>query len=120
LSWVMGVRTLRRQTLVSPDRNTTVALDDRVLEVGRSGLKSLSMIDSGHGRRIYRGVVPQKARLRLSLNIPLEALHDERGLAWDVSGKGHCATEVGLNEESDFVYVMGLVRQAFEYQMGGD
>jgi hypothetical protein len=48
-----------------------VALDDRVLEVGRSGLKSLSMIDSGHGRRIYRGVVPQKARLRLSLNIPL-------------------------------------------------
>jgi predicted transport protein len=100
-----------------------VALDDRVLEVGRSGLKSLSMIDSGHGRRIYRGVVPQKARLRLSLNIPLEALHDEHDLAWDVSGKGHWgngATEVGLSEESDFVYVMGLMRQAFEYQMGGD
>ncbi len=68
-------------------------------------------------------VVPQKGRLRLSLNIPLEALHDERGLAWDVSRKGHWGngvTEVGLNEESDFNYVIGLVRQAFEYQMGGD
>ena len=29
-------------------------------------------------------------------------------------------TEVGLAEDDDFAYVMGLVRQAFEYQMGGD
>ena len=68
-------------------------------------------------------VVPQKARLRLSLNIPIEVLRDERQLAWDVSGKGHWgngATEVGLSEASDFTYVMGLVRQAFEYQMGGE
>jgi len=68
-------------------------------------------------------VVPQKARLRLSLNIPLEALHDERGLAWDVSGKGHWGngpTEVALNEDSDVGYIIGLVRQAFEFQMGGE
>ena len=68
-------------------------------------------------------VVPQKAKLRLSLNIPLEVLRDERQLAWDVSDKGHWGngdTEVGLDEESDFTYVMGLVRQAFEYQMGGE
>ncbi|MGN6127567.1 MAG: GmrSD restriction endonuclease domain-containing protein [Humibacter sp.] len=66
-------------------------------------------------------VVPQKARMRLSLNIPLEALHDERGEAWDVSDKGHWGngpTEVALSEDSDFAYVMGLVRQALEYQMG--
>ncbi len=68
-------------------------------------------------------VVPQKARMRLSLNIPIESLHDERGEAWDVSGKGHWGngpTEIGLDEGADFNYVMGLVRQAFEYQMGGD
>lgn len=68
-------------------------------------------------------VVPQKARMRLSLNIPIEVLHDERGLAWDVSGRGHWGngpTEVGLDESSDFTYVMGLVRQALEYQLGGD
>lgn len=68
-------------------------------------------------------VVPQKARLRLSLNLPLDALHDERALAVDVSGKGHWGngpTEVGLKESSDLGYVIGLVRQAYEYQMGGE
>ncbi|WP_448059639.1 GmrSD restriction endonuclease domain-containing protein [Cellulomonas hominis] len=66
-------------------------------------------------------VVPQKARMRLSLNIPLEALHDERDEAWDVSDKGHWGngpTGVALNEDSDFAYVIGLVRQALEFQMG--
>lgn len=66
-------------------------------------------------------VIPQKARLRLSLNIPIEVLHDERKLAWDVSGKGRWGngpTEVTLDEDSDFGYVMGLVRQALEFQMG--
>ena len=65
-------------------------------------------------------VVPQKARLRLSLNIPIEVLRDERNLAWDVSGKGHWGngpTEVELTEDSDLGYVIGLVRQALEYQI---
>lgn len=68
-------------------------------------------------------VVPQKARMRLTLNIPVESLRDERSLAWDVSGKGHWGngtTELALSEESDFTYIVGLVRQAYEYQMGGD
>ena len=68
-------------------------------------------------------VVPQKARMRLSLNIPIEELRDERGLAWDVSDKGHWGngpTEVALDETTDFSYVMGLVRQALELQMGDD
>jgi predicted transport protein len=34
-------------------------------------------------------VVPQVARMRLSLNCTFESLHDERDLAWDVTGKGH-------------------------------
>jgi uncharacterized protein with ParB-like and HNH nuclease domain/predicted transport protein len=66
-------------------------------------------------------VVPQVARMRLSLNCTFESLHDERGLAWDVTGKGHWGNgnvEVGLDEESDFAYVMGLVRQAYEFQIG--
>lgn len=68
-------------------------------------------------------VVPQVGRLRLSLNIPIEALHDERELAYDVSAKGHWGngpTEVTLDESSDFMYVMGLARQAYEYQLGAE
>ena len=71
----------------------------------------------------FLDVIPQKARLRLSLNIPLAALRDEHHLAWDVSDKGHWGngdTEVSLDEGSDFAYVMGLVRQAYEHQLGGD
>lgn len=71
----------------------------------------------------FLDVVPQVARMRLSLSIPIESLRDERGIAYDVSGKGHWGngtTEVTLNEESDFAYVMGLVRQAYEYQMADE
>lgn len=65
-------------------------------------------------------VVPQASRLRLTLNIPFEALRDDRGLAIDVTGRGHWGNgnvEVPLDEGSDFAYVMGLVRQSFETQM---
>jgi len=72
------------------------------------------------GETNFVDVVPQVARLRLSLNLPFETLHDERNLAWDVTGRGHWGngnTEVGLDENSDFTYVMGLVRQAYEFQI---
>ncbi|MEX7473160.1 DUF1524 domain-containing protein, partial [Mycobacterium adipatum] len=68
-------------------------------------------------------VIPRKARMRLSLNIPIESLHDEHGVAEDVSRKGHWGngpTEVVLDENGDFTYVMGLIRQAYEFQMGGE
>ncbi|WP_278314241.1 GmrSD restriction endonuclease domain-containing protein, partial [Lolliginicoccus levis] len=66
-------------------------------------------------------IVPQVSRMRLTLNMPFEALHDERGLAKDITGLGKWGNgniQVTLDESSDFTYIMGLVRQAFEYQMG--
>lgn len=68
-------------------------------------------------------VIPLKSRLCLSLGVPIESLHDERGLATDVSNRGRWGNgsiEVNLTEESDFAYVMGLVRQAHEYQMADE
>lgn len=70
----------------------------------------------------FLDAIPQKARLLLSLGIPLDELRDERGLARDVTGKGRWGngpTEVALDESSDFTYVISLVRQAFERQIGG-
>jgi predicted transport protein len=55
--------------------------------------------------------------------LPFETLHDERKLAWDVTGRGHRGNgnvEVALDEASDFPYVMGLVRRAYEFQITGD
>ena len=66
-------------------------------------------------------VVPQQGRLRLSLNMHFHELHDPKKLAKDVTDLGRWGNgdvEVGLSEAEDMPYIMGLVRQAFEKQMG--
>lgn len=66
-------------------------------------------------------VVPQKSRLRLSLNLHFHELHDPRGLAKDVTNLGRWGNgdvEVAMSTSDELPYVMGLVRQAFERQMG--
>jgi len=66
-------------------------------------------------------VVPQKSRLRLSLNMKFYEVHDPRGLCKDVANVGRWGNgdvEVALNCIEDLPYVMGLVRQAFEKQIG--
>lgn len=66
-------------------------------------------------------VVPQKSRLRLSLNMKFHEVHDPRGMCRDVTNLGRWGNgdvEVALSRAEDLPYVMGLVRQAFEKQMG--
>ena len=66
-------------------------------------------------------VVPQKSRLCLSLNLHFHELHDPRGHAKDVTNLGRWGNgdvEVALSTPDELSYVMGLVRQAFEKQMG--
>ena len=66
-------------------------------------------------------IVPQKSRLRMSLNMQFHELHDPKGLAKDVTSLGRWGNgdiEVGLSKREELPYVMGLVRQALEKQMG--
>jgi uncharacterized protein with ParB-like and HNH nuclease domain/predicted transport protein len=66
-------------------------------------------------------VVPQASRLRLSLNMQFHELHDPRGIAKDVTNLGRWGNgdiEVGLASLDDMPYVLGLIRQSFEKQMG--
>ena len=66
-------------------------------------------------------VVPQKSKLRLTLNLHFHELHDPKGIAKDVTNLGRWGNgdvEVGLRRSQQMPYVMGLVRQAFEKQMG--
>ncbi len=68
-------------------------------------------------------VVPLAKRLRLTLNMPFPEIIDPKGLCKDVSnlGKwGNGDVEVGLSTIEQVPYVMGLVRQSFERQMGND
>ncbi|WP_419590645.1 DUF5655 domain-containing protein, partial [Thiolapillus sp.] len=66
-------------------------------------------------------VVPQAKRLRLSLNMPFPDIDDPKGLCKDVTGLGRWGNgdvEVGLSSFDGLPYVLGLVRQSFEKQMG--
>ena len=66
-------------------------------------------------------MVPQKRRLILSLNMQFHELHDPKGLANDVTSLGRWGNgdvEVGFCKPEELPYVMGLVRQALEKQLG--
>ena len=66
-------------------------------------------------------VVPQAKRLRLSLNIDFSEINDPKGIAKDVTNLGRWGNgdvEVTLSTLNELPYALGLVRQAFEKQMG--
>ncbi|PIU51057.1 hypothetical protein COS91_06655 [Candidatus Desantisbacteria bacterium CG07_land_8_20_14_0_80_39_15] len=66
-------------------------------------------------------VVLQAKRLRLSLNMAFHEVNDPKGLCKDITSVHHWGNgdvEVGLSSLDELPYVLGLVRQAFEKQMG--
>ncbi len=66
-------------------------------------------------------IVPQAKRMRLSLNMPFAEINDPKQLCKDVSGVGRWGNgdvEVSLSSLDELPYVMGLVRQSYERQMG--
>jgi predicted transport protein len=68
-------------------------------------------------------VIPQARRLRLVLNLKFPEINNPRGLCRDVTGLGRWGNgdvDVGLSTLDDLPYVLGLVRQANEKQMGPD
>ncbi|HEY9722612.1 MAG TPA: DUF262 and DUF1524 domain-containing protein, partial [Oscillatoriaceae cyanobacterium] len=68
-------------------------------------------------------VVPQKRRLRLSLNMPFGAIQDPLSLCTDISNIGRWGNgdvETGVSSIQDIDNVMPLIRQAFEWQTGRD
>ena len=69
---------------------------------------------------VFVTLIPRLDKLRLVLNIPFPELQDARGLCRDVTNIGHWSSgdvDLDVTPASDLAYVMGLVRQAFEWQM---
>lgn len=103
------------RTLFETFRKEVLALDPGVTE------EVLKLYIAYKAETNFVDVVPQKSRLRLSLNMQFHELHDPKGLAKDVTNLGRWGNgdiEVGLNKADELPYVMGLVRQSFEKQMG--
>jgi len=106
-------------------------LKDEMLELYKSFEKRVLNIDASarvEFKKLYIAfksqtnfvdVVPQKRRLRLSLNISFDEIKDTKGICKDVSGLGRWGNgdvEVGLDNNSDLDYIIELVEQAFEEQ----
>ena len=67
-------------------------------------------------------VVPQAKRLLLVLNLGIDDIEDPKGLCRDISNIGRWGNgdvEIGLSSVNELPYVMGLIRQSFDRQMGG-
>jgi len=62
-----------------------------------------------------------KKRLQLLLNVQFPEINDPKGLCRDITGVGRWGNgdvEVSLSSLDELPYVMGLVRQSYERQMG--
>jgi predicted transport protein len=97
-------------------RKEVLALDDCVTE------EFLKLYVAYKAESNFVDIVPQAKRLRISLNMPFPEINDPKGLCKDVSSVGRWGNgdvEVGLESLDKLPYVIGLVRQSLERQMGG-
>lgn len=97
-------------------RKEVQALDDCVTE------EFLKFYVAYKAESNFVDIVPQTKRLRISLNMPFPEINDPKGLCKDVSSVGRWGNgdvEVSLKSLEELPYVIGLVRQSLERQMGG-
>lgn len=97
-------------------RKTVLALNPNVTE------EFLKLYVAYKAETNFVDVVPQSKRLRLILNIAFADLDDPRGQCRDISNIGHWGrgnVEIFLSNLDGLPYVMGLIRQALDRQMGG-
>jgi uncharacterized protein with ParB-like and HNH nuclease domain/predicted transport protein len=96
-------------------RKQVLALDPCVTE------EILKLYVAYRAETNFVDVVPQAKRLRLSLNMAFPEIADPKGICRDVAGLGRWGNgdvEVGLASLDELPYVIGLVRQSLEKQLG--
>jgi uncharacterized protein with ParB-like and HNH nuclease domain/predicted transport protein len=68
-------------------------------------------------------VVPKVTRLRIAINMRFSQINDPKGICKDVTGGGWWGTgdvQVRLSTLDELPYVLGLVRQSLELQLGNE
>lgn len=96
-------------------RAEVLALDECVTE------EFLKLYVAYKAETNFVDIVPQSKCLRLSINLDFPEIDDPRGLCKDVTNLGRWgngSVEVRLDRLEDLTYVVGLVRQALERQLG--
>ncbi|MGJ0485203.1 MAG: GmrSD restriction endonuclease domain-containing protein [Methylomicrobium sp.] len=96
-------------------RQAVLALDPCVTE------EFLKLYVAYKAETNFVDVIPQAKRLLLVLNTAIEDIEDPKSLCRDISNIGRWGNgdvEVGLSSLEELPYVIGLIRQAFDQQMG--
>ena len=96
-------------------RKAVLALDPCVSE------EFLKLYVAFKGETNFVDVIPQAKRLLLVLNMRYPEVNDPKGLCKDVTDIGRWGNgdvEVGLSNLEELPYVLGLVRQSLELQLG--
>jgi len=106
----------------SPVRKLYEALRKEVLAIDPVVIEEVKKLYIAYKAETnFVDVVPQAKALRMALNIDFNEINDPKGMCKDVAGIGRWGngdTEVKLSSLDQLPYVIGLVRQAFEKQMG--
>lgn len=98
-------------------RKAVLALDPCVME------EFMKNYVAYKAEKDFVNVVPQVKRLRLVLNMRFAEVNDPKGLCKSCRGKGRWGkgdVEIGLATLEELPYVIGLVRQSLELQLGND
>jgi uncharacterized protein with ParB-like and HNH nuclease domain/predicted transport protein len=98
-------------------RKAVLALDPCVTE------EFLKLYVAYKAETNFVDVIPQAKRLRLVLNMRFVDVIDPKGLCKDITGVGRWGNgdvEVGLSSMNELPYVIGLVRQSLELQLGSE
>ena len=122
--------TSQQYSLADHPHLTNGAMRD-VFEALRKGILALDSCISEEFLKLYVtykaeinfvDVISQVKRLRLLLNMPFHEVDDPKGICLDVTSLGQWGNgdvEVSLSSVDEIPYVMGLIRQSFDRQMGG-
>ena len=103
------------QELFDAFRKEVLKLDECVYE------EFLKLYVAFKAETNFVDVIPQAKRLVLSLNIDFPEINDPKGLCRDVTNLGRWGNgkvEIGLDNIEGLPYVIGLIRQALEKQLG--
>lgn len=98
-------------------RRAVIALDPCVTE------EFLKLYVAYKAETNFVDVIPQSSRIKLTLNMRFNEINDPKGICKDVAGLGRWGNgdvEMGLASLEELPYVIGLVRQSLERQLGND
>jgi predicted transport protein len=103
------------EQLFSAFRQAMLALDPCVTEV------FLKLYVAYKAETNFVDVIPKAKGMRLTLNLSPHELDDPKEISKDISDKvrwGNGDVSVDFNNLSELPYIIGLIRQSFEKQMG--